>query len=79
MAIQIVLGYPIQIHLLLLMRCKFRFRLFTDDWIMTGGKHWLFSFMKELSLFVESIKIPLTVTPYSNQGSANTSKDWGKT
>ena len=42
-------------------------RLFTDDWIMTGGKHWLFSFMKELSLFVESIKIPLIITPYSNQ------------
>ena len=53
---QIVLGYPyLQIHLLLLMRCKFYFRLFTDDWIVTGGKHWLFSFMKEPSLFVASI------------------------
>ena len=24
------------------MKCKFYFQLFTDDWIMTGGKHWLF-------------------------------------
>ena len=55
------------------MRCKFYFRLFTDDWIMTGGKHWLFSFMKEPSLFVESSKIPPT---WAEQ---NTSKDWGKT
>ena len=30
--------------------------LFTDDWIMTSGKHRLLSFMKEMSLFVESIK-----------------------
>ena len=56
LAIQIVLGYPIQIHLLLLMRCKFRFRLFTANWIMTGGKHWLFSFMTELLCLLEVLK-----------------------
>ena len=31
---------------------------------MTRRKHWLFSFMKELFLFVESIKIPRTIIPY---------------
>ena len=73
MAIQIVLGYPIQVHSLLLTRCKYYFRLFAAvtleivvllkmDWIMTGGKHWLFHFMKEPSLFVESIKISRTIT-----------------
>ena len=28
---------------------------------MTGGKHWLFSFMKEPSFLVESIKIPQVI------------------
>ena len=54
---------------------------------MTGGKHWLFSFMKEPFLFVESIKIPRTITPYLgvifitpySGVEQNASKNWGKT
>ena len=60
------------------MRWKFYFRLFTDDWIMTGGKHWLFSFMKEPFLFVESIKNSSDYHPLFRV-EQNTSKNWGKT
>ena len=32
------------------------FRFFTDDWIITGGKHWLFSFLKEPCLLLKKFK-----------------------
>ena len=45
---------------------------------MTGGKHWLFSFMKEPFLFVESIKNSSDYHPLFRV-EQNTSKNWGKT
>ena len=72
LTIQIVLGYPIIQIRLLLMRCKFYFRLFTctDDWIMA-------IFFYERTIFVDSIKIPPLSPLIQIRVEQSTSKEWG--